>query len=275
MKPKRVIPLIAMILVFLLGTTVRAEYIYGGLRYTGWDGSITITAYYGNEETVTVPAMIDGLPVNYIAAGVFSENDSVKTIILPDCIMGVEAGAFSPEQTVAYSAGSGGKPLDEITVYSEPVNEESASGAAPSSQSGQTPGKSDETTALVDTDVTKGTGEIADLGEEFILDNESISVTNATEDMSIENGTETVFPAGTPAETEAPQTASAGTEDEGSSAVPETALTPAGSPEDNAGQEAEEQKADRAFGAWQYLLLAAGAVALAEFIAAAARKKKR
>lgn len=59
---------------------------------TAQDG-ITITAYLGSESTVTVPAELDGQDVTAIASGAF--RDAVcQTVILPDTLRIIEAGAF-------------------------------------------------------------------------------------------------------------------------------------------------------------------------------------
>ena len=83
--------------------TTFADYIHGFFRYVVSDESVTITAYRGNEEVVTVPAMIGGNPVNTISSDAFADS-SVKTVYLPDTIMAVEEGAFGPGQTVVYNS---------------------------------------------------------------------------------------------------------------------------------------------------------------------------
>ena len=56
------------------------------------DGA-AITGYRGGEDTITVPAELDGLPVRQIRAGAFSGADC-RTVILPDTLWEVEDGAF-------------------------------------------------------------------------------------------------------------------------------------------------------------------------------------
>ena len=66
-------------LVLILSVTPAAfatVYSEGYFKYTIADESITITEYFGSEETVTVPAMIAGIPVNTIASGAFSGSGS-------------------------------------------------------------------------------------------------------------------------------------------------------------------------------------------------------
>ena len=55
---------------------------------------VTVTAYLGNEETVTVPGELGGLPVRAIAAGSFA-GAACDTVILPDTLWSVEDGAFA------------------------------------------------------------------------------------------------------------------------------------------------------------------------------------
>ena len=95
--------LTALVILTAAQLTVCADYIHGFFRYTVADESVTITAYRGSEETVTVPAMIGGNPVNVIAAGAFANSATVKKIYLPDTIMTVEVGAFGPDQMVVYA----------------------------------------------------------------------------------------------------------------------------------------------------------------------------
>lgn len=104
---KRVFSIILTLLFIISASlTVCAEYIHGFFRYTVEDESVTITAYRGNEENVTVPAMIGGNPVNVIASGAFADNKNVKTVHLPDTIMTVENGAFGPDQKVFYASSN-------------------------------------------------------------------------------------------------------------------------------------------------------------------------
>ena len=98
-----------MILGFIMTSlSVRAEELYtlGNYQYTVEDNSVTIVCYTGTSSVVDVPGMIAGNPVNIIAAGAFSNNTYVTTVNLPDTIMEVREGAFSPTQTVNYSTGN-------------------------------------------------------------------------------------------------------------------------------------------------------------------------
>lgn len=106
---------LAVLLLLIVPISVSAEYIHGYFRYIVEDESVTITAYYGVEDVVTVPAMIGGNPVNTIAAGAFSGCSTVTTVYLPDTIMTIEEGAFSSEQTVVYSETDTKVPHEEAT----------------------------------------------------------------------------------------------------------------------------------------------------------------
>lgn len=97
--------LILILLALSMQMTVCAdsqEYIHGYFHYRVGDQSVTITAYTGKEETVTIPSMIGGNPVNTIASGAFADNEAVREVHLPDTIMSVEDGAFHSGQTVIY-----------------------------------------------------------------------------------------------------------------------------------------------------------------------------
>ena len=122
MRKRMPILVLAVLLALILpAAAFGTEYIHGYFRYTVADESVTITAYTGGESVVTVPSMIGSYPVNTIAAGAFANNDAVHTIILPDTIMTVEAGAFGPGQSAVYAgATSAGEPTAEPPA-SEPA----------------------------------------------------------------------------------------------------------------------------------------------------------
>lgn len=80
-----------------------AVYTEGYFHYTIEDESITITGYFGSEETVTVPAMIAGIPVNTIASGAFAES-GIKVLNLPDTITSIESGAIDLGVKINYNS---------------------------------------------------------------------------------------------------------------------------------------------------------------------------
>ena len=83
-------------------TVSATEYTEGFLHYTISEESITITGYSGEEETVTIPAMIAGIPVNTIASGAFI-GSGIRMLNLPDTITGVEGGAVDAGTIVNYN----------------------------------------------------------------------------------------------------------------------------------------------------------------------------
>lgn len=100
-------------LVLILSVTPAAfatVYSEGYFKYTIADESITITDYFGSEETVTVPAMIAGIPVNTIASGAFS-GSGIKELNLPDTITSIENGAIDAGVVINYNSNlpSGGQ----------------------------------------------------------------------------------------------------------------------------------------------------------------------
>lgn len=58
------------------------------------DKYITITKYLLTEETVSIPAKIDNLPVKEIGKDAFYDNDSIKKVVLPSSIVTIGIGAF-------------------------------------------------------------------------------------------------------------------------------------------------------------------------------------
>lgn len=145
----------AIILLASAQLTVCAEYIHGFFRYTVEDGSVTITAYRGNEEEVTVPSMIGGNPVNVIAAGAFANNSTVKTIHLPDTIMTVETGAFGPEQKVIYAAYETEPEQSTVTTARDPETEQNTVTDAPETEPDITPGDVDGDGEINNKDVVR------------------------------------------------------------------------------------------------------------------------
>ena len=101
--------LVVLISVLALCIPVYAKdkvYVNDYFQYTVADESVTIVSYYGKDSEVTVPAMIAGNPVNTIATGAFSGNDTVTKVNLPDTIMTIEEKAFSGSQTVVYNSNT-------------------------------------------------------------------------------------------------------------------------------------------------------------------------
>ena len=64
-------------------------------EYTVSDEEVTITKYLGSDETVNVPAEIDGKPVVAMAIGAFAKNEVIKTVVLPDSIKTIGQSAFA------------------------------------------------------------------------------------------------------------------------------------------------------------------------------------
>ena len=58
------------------------------------DGTVTITKYYGTEESLTIPAYIDGKKVTKIGERVFSSNDKLKTVVISEGIEAIGKYAF-------------------------------------------------------------------------------------------------------------------------------------------------------------------------------------
>ncbi len=59
------------------------------------DGTVMITEYSGNEETVIVPDEIDGAPVTVIGERAFATNETVEHVILPDSVTVIQREAFA------------------------------------------------------------------------------------------------------------------------------------------------------------------------------------
>ena len=62
-------------------------------QWERWGDGAAVTGYAGEEEILTVPGSLDGLPVRCIRAGAFAGADC-RGVILPDTLRTVENGAF-------------------------------------------------------------------------------------------------------------------------------------------------------------------------------------
>ena len=120
----RLVSFALAILMALLPSIALAEtYAHGYLRYEVADQSVTITGYEGREETVTVPAMIGGNPVNTIASGAFADATTVRAVYLPDTVISVEQGAFGVGQAVVFGWRTENAGAPEDNGFESPDNE--------------------------------------------------------------------------------------------------------------------------------------------------------
>jgi len=90
-------------LTLMLPASAAAVYTEGTLYYTVTDESVTITGCFGRDAVVEVPASIAGCPVNTIGAGAFTDNACIRTLLLPDTITVIEAGAIAEGIHVVYN----------------------------------------------------------------------------------------------------------------------------------------------------------------------------
>ncbi len=88
---------ILLIIMFLLIFTNKsyASITSGNYKYDQLsDGTISIVGYSGTDETITVPSTIDGKKVTMIGILAFEKNPIVRTIILPEGLLKIDAYAF-------------------------------------------------------------------------------------------------------------------------------------------------------------------------------------
>lgn len=85
-----ILVLLSMLLGMFPLPAVSAE---GVFSYLIAEGEVIITGYTGEEETVTVPAELEGLPVTTVGELAF-ESAGMKELILPESIRVLEDGAF-------------------------------------------------------------------------------------------------------------------------------------------------------------------------------------
>ena len=143
----------AFLMLFFTGIRADASTVYseGYFYYTVSDESVTITGYFGKETETRVPAMIAGYPVNTIKKGAFL-GTSLQTIILPDCIMVVEDGAFSDAQNVIMEGTK--EETAESTVQAPEKPIKPAAETRPDGSSYNAPPEQNEEIELADPDLT-------------------------------------------------------------------------------------------------------------------------
>ena len=58
------------------------------------DGTVSITKYNGKEQTVEIPATINGKNVSLIASEAFAKNTNIITVSIPGTVKKIDSGAF-------------------------------------------------------------------------------------------------------------------------------------------------------------------------------------
>ena len=81
---------LAMNFALVYGSTTSGQYTYDKLS----DGTIEIVKYEGNLQNVVIPSTIDSKQVSKIGTGAFKENNSVKTITIPEGVTKIDSYAF-------------------------------------------------------------------------------------------------------------------------------------------------------------------------------------
>lgn len=64
------------------------------LKYLVGADSVTITGFTGSPETLTIPSMIEGLPVKAIGSGAFNGCNSLKRVVIPYSVEKIDSWAF-------------------------------------------------------------------------------------------------------------------------------------------------------------------------------------
>ena len=86
----------------------------GDFDFAVRDGEAQITDYFGSEQNVAVPDTLGGVPVTEIGANAFHDNDTLRSVTLPDSVRTIGDNAFSycyALETVRF--GSGRKRIDD------------------------------------------------------------------------------------------------------------------------------------------------------------------
>lgn len=79
------------------GMTAQAEQTGGDWEYRVNEETrtVTVTAYHGSEQSVTIPEMLGGYPVTAIGEGAFQGNAFLEAVIMPDTISVIGKQAFA------------------------------------------------------------------------------------------------------------------------------------------------------------------------------------
>ena len=70
------------------------EFQTGDYRYTVENNEVTIKKYIGNDEEVTVPESIDGMPVVAIGDGAFNHCVNIRSVTIPDSVVKIGPHVF-------------------------------------------------------------------------------------------------------------------------------------------------------------------------------------
>ena len=106
MKTKAVVFLIACAIISLLATPIVSadEMIVSGdfeyficpeTAHEDYRGTVVITKYLGNDAEVSIPSEIDGKRVSSIDDMAFYKNENLKSVQLPDTLIGIGVDAFA------------------------------------------------------------------------------------------------------------------------------------------------------------------------------------
>ena len=106
MKTKAVIFLIACAIISLLATPIVSAdemivsgdfeyYISPETAHEDYRGTVVITKYLGNDAEVVIPSEIDGKTVTSIDDDAFRNNEKLKSVKLPDALIGIGVEAFA------------------------------------------------------------------------------------------------------------------------------------------------------------------------------------
>jgi hypothetical protein len=86
--------------------------------YTINNGTITITGYIGSGGAVTIPSMINGLPVTSIESNAFYQCSSVTSVTIPSSVTSIGDDAFADCASLTAIYFQGNAPSADSTVFS-------------------------------------------------------------------------------------------------------------------------------------------------------------
>ncbi|HMM06399.1 MAG TPA: leucine-rich repeat protein [Clostridiales bacterium] len=94
MKKEFFVLTLAVIIFWLFGTLPVSAQTAGDYEYAALDGTAAIIGYQGEGGNVTIPSVLDGIPVTKISSFAFADCDNITALTIPDGITSIGECAF-------------------------------------------------------------------------------------------------------------------------------------------------------------------------------------
>ena len=91
---KKIIAMLMQIVLFVSVFSFPVNAVTTEWDYSIQNGYAVVNAYNASDEHIIIPSEFEGYPVRYIGPGAFAGNNSVKSVIIPDCVCDIGDNAF-------------------------------------------------------------------------------------------------------------------------------------------------------------------------------------